>query len=99
MVLGLPPGSVAPPGSQEKERTGGGLKQTRNMFDRLGQNAEEDLRVHLDARRTSTSSKKNDMPTFSPVHDEINELRKQLDKLGAKSSAAAPSSISSHFSL
>ena len=71
----------------------------RNVFDRLGQNAEEDLGVHLDARRTSASSKKNDMPMFSPVHDEINELRKRLDKLAAKSSEAAPSTTSSLFSL
>ena len=84
---------------KEKERTRGRLKPTRNMLDRLGQNAEEDLRVHLDARRTSTLSKKNDMPTFSPMHDEINELMKQLDKLAAKSSEAAPSTTSLPFSL
>ena len=69
------------------------------MFDRLGQNAEEDLRVHLDARRTSALSNQNDVPTFSPVHDEINELKKWLDKLAAKSSEAAPSTTSSPFSL
>ena len=56
------------------------------------------MRVHLDARRTSTSSKKNDVPTFSPMHDEINERRKRLDKLAAKSSKAAPSITSSSFS-
>ena len=69
------------------------------MFDRLSQNAEEDLRIHLDARRMSASSKKNDMPTFSPVHDKINELRKWLDKLAAKSSEATPSITSLPFSL
>ena len=69
------------------------------MFDRLGQNAEEDLLAHLDARRTSVSSKKNDMPTFSLMHDEINELRKRLDKLVAKSSEATPSTTSSPFKL
>ena len=63
------------------------------------QNTEEDLCAHLDARRTSASSKKNDMPTFSPMHDEINELRKRLDKLVAKSSEATPSTTSSPFSL
>ena len=99
MVSGLRPRSTAPPGSQKRERTGGGPKPTRNVFDRLGQNAEEDLRVHLDARRTSTSSKKNDVPTFSPIHHEINELRKRLDKLATKSSEAAPSTTSSSFSL
>ena len=70
-----------------------------NVFDRLGQKAEEDLRAHLDARRTAASSKKNDVPMFSPMHDEINELRKHLDKLAAKISKAAPSTTSSHFSL
>ena len=55
--------------------------------------------VHLDARRTSTLSKKNDVPTFSPMHDEINELRKRLYKLAAKSSKVAPSTTSSPFSL
>ena len=57
------------------------------------------MRVHLDARRTSASSKKNDMPTFSPIHDEINELRKWLDKLAANSLEVAPSTTSSPFSL
>ena len=69
------------------------------MFDLLGQNAEEDLRARLDARRTSTSSKKNEVLAFSPVHDEINELRKRLDKLAAKSSEATPFTTSSPFSL
>ena len=73
-VSGLPPRSTAPPGSQGKERTRGGKKPACNVFDRLGQNTEEDLRIHLDARRTSVSSKKNDVPAFSPVHDKINEL-------------------------
>ena len=70
-----------------------------NVFDRLGQNAEEDLRVHLDARRTSTSSKQNDILTFSPMHDEIKELKKWLGKLATKSSEATPSTTSSPFSL
>ena len=33
------------------------------------------------------------------MHDEINELRKRLDKLAAKSSEATPSTTSSPFSL
>ena len=57
------------------------------------------MRIHLDARRTSASSKKNNMPTFSPVHDEINELRKRLDKLAPKRSEATPSTTSLPFSL
>ena len=57
------------------------------------------MRIHLDARRTLASSKKNDMPTFSPMHNEINELRKQLNKLAAKSLEAMPSTTSSPFSL
>ena len=36
---------------------------------------------------------------FSPMHDEINELQKRLDKLAAKSSEATPSTTSSSFSL
>ena len=99
VVSGLPPRSAAPLRSYKRERTGGGPKPTHNFFDRLGQNAEEDLCVHLDARRTSASLKKNDMPTFSPINDEINELRKRLDKLAAKSSEATPSTTSSPFSL
>ena len=98
-VSGLPPRSIAPLKSQEKERTRGGPKPTSNVFDRLGQNTEEDLCVHLDARRTSTLSKKNDVPTFSPMHDEINELRKWLEKLAARSLEAIPSTTSSPFSL
>ena len=98
-VSDLPPRSAAPFRSQEKKQTGGGPKPTRNVFDRLGQNIEENLCVHLDARRTSVSSKKNDVPLFSPMHDEINELRKRLDKLVAKSLEATPSTTSSSFSL
>ena len=33
------------------------------------------------------------------MHDEINELQKQLDKLAAKSSETTPSTTSSPFSL
>ena len=39
------------------------------------------------------------MLAFSPVHDEINELRKRLDKLVAKSSKSVPSSTSLPFNL
>ena len=99
IVSGLPPRSVAPPGSQEKELTGGALKPLHNVFDRLSQNAEEDLCAHLDGRKMSASSKKNNVPTFSPVHDEISELRKRLNKLAAKSSEATPSTNSSPLSL
>ena len=98
-VLGLPPRSVALQGSQEREQTGGAHKPLRNVFDRLGQNAEQDLHAHLDARRTSASSKKNDVLVFSPVQDEINELIKRLNKLAAKSSEATSSTTSSPFSL
>ena len=71
----------------------------RNTFDQLGQNTEEDLRNHLDARKASASSKKNDVPTFSLMYDEINELRKRLGKLAAKSSEVTFSTTSSHFNL
>ena len=99
IVSDLPPRSVAPQGSQEKEQARVAPKFSRNVFDKLSHNAEEDLRAHLDARRTLVSSKKNDMPTFSLVHDKINELRKRLDKREAKSSEATPSSTSSLFNL
>ena len=69
----------------------------RNVFDRFGQNVEEDLCTYLDARRTLASSKKYEVPTFSPMHGEINELRKRLDKLAAKSSEATPFITSSPF--
>ena len=45
------------------------------------------------------SSKKNNVPAFSPMHDKINELRKRLDKLAAKSFEAISSSTSSPFNL
>ena len=99
MVSGLPPRFVAPQGSQEKEQIGGGPKPTCNELDRLGQNADEDLCAHLEARRTSASSKMNDVPTFSLMHDEISELRKRLDMLTAKSSEATRATTSSPFSL
>ena len=73
-VSGLPPRSATPLRLQEKKGTGGGPKPTRNVFDRLSQNAEEDLRVHLDTRPTSASLKRNDVPMFSPMHDETNKL-------------------------
>ena len=98
-VLGLPPRFVAPQGSQEKEQSGGAPKPSRNVFDWLGQNTKEDLCVHLDVRQTSASSKKNDVPAFSLVHDKINELRKRLDKLATKSFETTPSTTSSPFSL
>ena len=69
------------------------------MIDRLGQNTEEDLHTHLEAKRILASSKKNDVPTFSPMHDEINELKKRLDKLPAKSSEATSSTTRSSFNL
>ena len=98
-VSGLRPTFVALQGSQEKQPTRGALKPSHNVLDRLGQNAKEDLLAHLDARRTSTSSKKNDVPAFSPVHDKINGLRKRLNKLTTKSSEATPSMTSLPFSL
>ena len=74
-------------------------KSLSNVFDWLGHNAKEDLRAHLDVWRTLASSKKNNVPAFFQVHDKINELRKRLDKLEAKSSEATPSSTSLSFNL
>ena len=99
MVSGLPSRFMVPQGSQEKERTGVTPKSSHNVFDQLGQNAEEDLHAYLGARRTSTPSKKNNVLAFSPVHDEINDLRKRLDKLAAKSSETTPFTTRSSFNL
>ena len=99
VVSGLPLRSLAQQGLPEKEQVGVTPRPSRDVFNQLGHNAGEYLRAHLDARRTLASSKKNDVPTFSPVHDEINELKKMLDKLAAKSFEATPSLTNSPFNL
>ena len=82
-VSSLPPRSIAQQGLLEKEQVGVAPKPSYNVFDWLGHNAEEDLHAHLDTRHTLASSKKNDVLAFSPVHDEINEIRKRLNKSAA----------------
>ena len=69
------------------------------MFDRIGRNKDEDMRTHLDARHNlATSRRRDDPPTFSPLNDEINELRDRLEKLMAKNIEATPTTPTSPFS-
>ena len=70
------------------------------MFDRLGQSIGEDIRTHLEARRTSaTFRRRQEGAVVSPVNDEINELRARLEKLAAKNTEAAQSTSTSPFSV
>ena len=56
--------------------------------------------THLEARRNSTTSRKrNDLPAFSSINDEINELRDRLVKLAARNTEAAPSTTTFPFSI
>ena len=51
-------------------------RPSSNVFDQLGRSRGEDMRTHLEARRTvATSRKKQEEAVVSPVNDEINELR------------------------
>ena len=58
------------------------------------------MRTHLDARRTSVTSRRRDeLRVMSPVNDEINELRARLEKLAARNTEAAQSTLISTFSM
>ena len=71
--------------SQEREPIEDTLRSSCNVFDRLGRNRDEDMCIHLEARRNSTTSRKReDLPVISPINDEINELRARLKTLAAK---------------
>ena len=84
----------------EMEQTEDALRPSHNVFDRLGRNKDEDMRNHLEARRNSaTSRRRDDLSTFSPIDDEINELRDRLKKLAAKNTKVEPSTITSPFSM
>ena len=72
--------------SQEREITEDDLRPSCNVFDRLGQSRGEDMRTYLEVRRTSATN------------DEINELRARLEKLAARNTEAAPSTLTSPFS-
>ena len=76
--------------SQEMEITKDALRPSRNIFDRLGQSRREDMRTHLEVRRTSaTSRRREDLPVVFPINNEINELRARLEKLAARNIEAA----------
>ena len=56
--------------------------------------------TYLEARRnSSTSKKREDIPIVSPINDEINELRARLEKLAAKTTEVAASTLTSPFSV
>ena len=69
------------------------------MFNRLGRTQGEDRRTYLEAKRTSaTSRRRQEEAVVSPVNDEINELKAQLEKLAAKNIETAQSTSTSPFS-
>ena len=85
--------------SQERERIGDALRPSRNVFDRLGRNKDEDMCTHLEARCNSATSRRRDyLSTFFPFNEEINELMDRLEKLMAKNTEAAPSTTTLPFS-
>ena len=85
--------------SRERESTEDSLRPSHNVFDRLGQNRDEDMRTHLEARRNSaTSRRREDLLVISPINDKISELRARLEKLAARNTEAVPSTTTSPFS-
>ena len=53
---------------REMEVTKDTVRPSRNVFNRLGQSRGEDMRTHLEARRTSmTSRRREDLPVVSPI--------------------------------
>ena len=55
--------------------------------------------THLEARRNSATFRRRDgLLAFSPINDEINELRDRLEKLAARNTEATPSTRTSFFS-
>ena len=85
--------------SRENEIIKDALRPLHNVFNRLGQSRGEDMRTHLEARRTSvTSRRREDLSVVSPINDEINELRARLEKLVVRNTKAAQSTSTSPFS-
>ena len=65
--------------SREREIIEDALRPSHNVFDRLGRSRGKDMRTHLEASRTSaTSRSKEDLLVVSPINDEINELKARL---------------------
>ena len=57
------------------------------------------MRTHLEARRTSTTSrKKGEELVVSLINDEINELRARFKKLAIRNTEVAQSTSTSSFS-
>ena len=85
--------------SQETEITKDALRPSRNVFDRLGQRKEEDMRTHLEARHSlATFRRRKDLLVVSPINNEKNELRARLKKLAAINTKAAQSTLTLLFS-
>ena len=58
------------------------------------------MQTHLEARRTSvTSKRRQEEAVVSPVNHEINELRARLEKLTTRNTEAAQSTFTSPFSV
>ena len=86
--------------SRERELTEDALKPSRNVFDRLGQNRNEDMCTHLETRHNSMTSRiRDNLPAFSLINDDINELRDRLEKHAARNIEAAPSTMISPFNM
>ena len=95
---GHPNRPKAPMRSWERELTKDTIRSSRNVFDRLSRNVDEDMRTHLEARSNSmTSRKREDLPVVSPINDEINELRARLKKLAARNTEVVPSTTTLPF--
>ena len=86
--------------SWEREPIEDALRPSRNVFDRLGRNRDEDMHTYLEARHNSETSKKREgLLVISPINDEINEPRARLEKFSARNMEAAPSTSTWHFSV
>ena len=83
----------------ERGTTEDAHRPSRNMFDRLGQSREENMRTYLEARRTSvTSRRRGEEPVVSLINDEINDLRARLEKLETRNREVPLSTSTSLFS-
>ena len=57
------------------------------------------MRMHLEARGTSTTSRRRDeVPIVFPINDEINEFKARLEKLAVRNTEATQSTSTSLFS-
>ena len=85
--------------SWERGITKDSYRSSHNVFDRLGRSREENMCTHLEARRTSaTTRRRGEEPVVSLINDEINELRARLEKLASRNIEAAQFTSISLFS-